>query len=230
MAHRIEGEIVALEARKPAPLGEKERRHLLQLGADLELAWSHPAATAATRKRILRAALHEIVVRIEGGFIQMILHWQGGDHTALNLKINGAGKHRWTVPEDTLSLIRELARLMPDQQIARLLNRAGKPTGRGNGWTKARVCSFRSHHGIAVYRESEWAERGEIMLEAAAQIMDVSVMTALRMVRRGIIKGRQLCRGAPWVIKAEDMAAYRERKPSRRSLTSDPTQQSFGFQ
>src|SRR6516225_6957189 len=99
----------------------------------------------------------------------------------------------WTVPEDTLSLILELARLMPDQQIARLLNRAGKPTGRGNGWTKTRVCSFRSHHGIAVYRKGEWAERGEITLEAAAQIMDVSIMTALRMVRRGIIRGRQLC-------------------------------------
>jgi site-specific recombinase XerC len=63
------------------------------------------------------------------------------------------------VPEDTLLLIRELARLMPDQQIARLLNRAGKPSGRGNGWTKARVCSFRSHHGIAVYRESECKQR-----------------------------------------------------------------------
>ena len=74
------------------------------------------------------------------------------------------------------------------------------------------------------------AERGEMTLEAAAQIMDVSVMTALRMVRRGIIKGRQLCRGAPWVIKVEDMAAYREQKPSRRSLTSDPTQPSFMFQ
>jgi len=35
----------------------------MQLGADLELAWSHPAATAATRKRILRTALNEIVVR-----------------------------------------------------------------------------------------------------------------------------------------------------------------------
>jgi len=230
VVHRIEGEIAALEARKPAPLGEKERRHLLQLGADLELAWSHPAATAATRNRILRVALHEIVVRIEGGLIEMVLHWQGGDHTVLNPKINGAGKHRWTVPEDTLLLIRELARLMPDQQIARLLNRAGKPTGRGNGWTKARVCSFRNHHGIAVYRGSEWAERGEITLEAAAQIMDMSVMTALRMVRRGIIKGRQLCRGAPWVIKVEDMAAYREQKPSRCSLTSDPTQHSVRFQ
>ena len=126
--------------------------------------------------------------------------------------------------------MRELARLMPDQQIARLLNRAGKPTGRGNGWTKARVCSFRSHHRIAVYRESEWAERGEITLQAAAQIMDVSVMTALRMIRHGIVKGRQLCRGAPWVIKAEDLATYRERKASRHSLTSNRAQQSFQFQ
>jgi hypothetical protein len=169
-------------------------------------------------------------VRLEGGFIQMVLHWRGGDHTALKLKMNGAGKHRWTVPEDTLSLIRELARLMPDRQIARLLNRAGKPTGRGNGWTKARVCSFRSHHGIAVYREGEWAERGEITLEAVAQIMDVSVMTASRMVRHGIIKGRQHCRGAPWVIKSEDMAAYRDQCASQRSLTSDPTQPSLQFQ
>ena len=219
-------EIAKLEAKKPAPLGEKERQHLMRLGADLQLAWSHPAATAETRKRILRTALHEIVARIEGGFIEMVLHWQGGDHTALQLKINWAGKHRWTVPEDTLSLIRELARLMPDQQIARLLNRAGKPTGRGNGWTKTRVCSFRSHHGIAVYREGEW----EITLEAAAQIMDVSIMTALRMVRRGIIQGRQLCRGAPWVIKAEDLATYREQKASRHSLTSHPAQQTFQFQ
>ena len=106
------------------------------------------------------------------------------DAEAQNLKINGVGKHRWTVPEDTLSLIRELARLMPDQQIARLLNRAGKPTGRGNGWTKTRVCSFRSHHGISVHREDEWAERGEMTLEAVAQSIGVSVMTALRMIRR----------------------------------------------
>src|SRR6201993_868392 len=230
VVHRLQGEIAALEAKKPAPLGEKERQPLMRLGADLELAWSHPAATAETRKRILRTALHEIVVRIEGGFIQMVLHWQGGDHTALQLKINGAGKHRWTVSEDTLTLIRELARQMPDQQIARLLNRAGKPTGRGNGWTKARVCSFRSHHGVAVYRDGEWAERGEMTLEAVAKSIGVSVMTALRMIRHGIIKGRQLCRGAPWVIKAEDLTAYREQRAPRHSLTSDSAQQSLQFQ
>ena len=230
VVHRIESEIAAIETRKPVPLGEVERQQLMQLGTDLALAWSHPAATSATRKRIVRTALSEIVVRVEAEHIEMILHWQGGDHTALKVKKNGVGKHRWTIPEDTLSLVRELARLMPDRQIARLLNRAGKPTGRGNGWTQARVCSFRSHHGIAVHCASEWAERGEITLEAAAQIMDVSVMTALRMVRHRIIKGRQVCRGAPWVIKAEDVAAYRAQNASRRPLTANLAQQSFDFQ
>ena len=230
VAQRIEGEIAGLEAKKPAPLGERERQHLMQLGADLERAWSHPAATAATRKRILRAALHEIVVRIEGDHVEMVVHWQGGDHTALKLKKNTVGKHRWTIPEDTLSLIRELARQMPDRQIARLLNRVGKPTGRGNGWIEARVRSFRSHHGIAVYREGEWTERGEMTLEAVAQIMDVSVMTALRMIQRGVIKGKQLCKGAPWVIKGEDATAYRAQNAPQHPLSADPAQQTFAFQ
>jgi hypothetical protein len=225
----IESDIAAVEARKPTPLGELERRQLMRLGADLELAWSHPAATSATRKRIVRAVINEIVVRIDVEHIEIVLHWQGGDHTALKLKKNGVGKHRWTIPDDTLSLVRELARFMPDRQIARLLNRAGKPTGRGNGWTQARVCSFRSHHGIAVHRPGEWAERGEITLEAAAQIMEVSVMTALRLIQRGVVKGRQICRGAPWAINADDVAAYRAQQGSQRPLTGDPAQQTFDF-
>ena len=83
------------------------------------------------------------------------------------------------------ALVRELARLMPDRQIARLLNRSGKPTGYGNGWTEQRVRGFRKHHDIAVYRDGEWAERGEITLDAAAEIIGVAKMTALRMIRRG---------------------------------------------
>jgi hypothetical protein len=43
---------------------------LLQLGGDLELAWSYPAATMRTRsKRIIRAVLNEIIARIEDGFV-----------------------------------------------------------------------------------------------------------------------------------------------------------------
>lgn len=224
--HRIEEEIAELDAKRPSQLGEKEREHLMELGVDLKRAWSHPAAGAATRKRILRAALHEIIARVEGGFIEMVLHWQGGDHTPLKLRMNTAGKHRWTVAVETLTLVRDLARQMPDKQIARLLNRAGKPTGRGNGWTEVRVRSFRDYHKIAVYRPGEWGERGEITLEAAARIIGVIPMTALRMIKRGDLKGQQFCRGAPWVIKAEDVMAFVGARP----LTANPAQESFDFQ
>src|SRR6516164_10855754 len=78
---------------------------------------------------------------------------------------------------------------MPDRQIARLLNRSGKPTGHGNGWTEQRVRGFRKHHHIEVYRDGEWAERGEITLDAAARIIGVAKMTALRMIRIGDLKG-----------------------------------------
>jgi hypothetical protein len=60
--------------------------------------------------------------------------------------------------------------------------------------------------------------------------IDVSVMTALRMARLGIIKGRQVCRGAPWAFKATDIAAYRAQTAAHRPLTADPTQQRFDFQ
>jgi DNA invertase Pin-like site-specific DNA recombinase len=230
--HRIEGEIASIVATRPPPLGERERQELMRLGADLELAWSHPAATATTRKRILRAALNEIVVRKEGPVINMIVHWRGGDHTALQVKLrlNAAGRHHWPPPEDTIALVRQLARLMPDRQIARLLNRSGKSTGYGNGWTEQRVRSFRNHHDIAVYRDGEWADRGEISLDAAAQTIGVAKMTALRMIRRGDLKGRQACKGAPWVIKAEDVAAFGPRSPSTGPVTLNPAQQILEFQ
>jgi excisionase family DNA binding protein len=230
----LEDQIAAVAAHQQPSLSHDERAALMRLGADLEQAWSHPAATTATRKRIVRAVLNEIVVRIDDGYIDLVLHWQGGDHTALRVKKNATGRHRWTVAEETEVLIRELARLMPDKTIAALLNRAGKPTGRNNGWTQNRVCTFRNHRGIEVYRDGERLQRGELTLEEAADRLNVSTMTVLRMIRRGAIPARQLCKGAPWVIKVANInteAARHEADNQRREpLTADPSQQALVFQ
>ena len=185
--------------REPTP---EEREAWLSMGAELERAWRHEAAPPDLRKRIVRAALVEIVVTLQDTIVTLVLHWQGGSHTELRVRKNRTGEHRMAADAETGNLIRELARIMPDRLIASFLNRAGRRTGQGNSWTVARLRAFRSNHDIAVYREGEMRERNEMKLEEAATYLSVSERTVRRLIRCGAIAAHQACKGAPWVIDA----------------------------
>lgn len=228
----LEEELKAVVRQRPAALSAEERKRLLELGADLETAWHHPAATAITRKRIIRVVLREVVARIEGDQILLMLHWQGGDHTHLTVRKNRRGQTRWVVEPETVGLIRHCARLMPDKAIAGMLNRTGKRTGRLNGWTQSRVRAFRNTHGIGVYREGEWAERDEITLTDVATMLDLSPITVLRQIKAGIIPAKQYCKGTPWVIKRQDIDLLLSERPRghKDPLSTNPDQQTFIFQ
>ena len=227
----IEKELETLVRQRPAALDAEERQRLLQMGADLEAAWHHPAATAVTRKRLIRAVMREVVARVEDDQVQLLLHWQGGDHTRLTVRKNRRGQTRWAVEPETVDLIRTCARLMPDKAIAGMLNRTGKRTGRLNGWTQSRVRGFRNTHGIAVYVDGEWAARGEVTLTEAARMLDLSSMTVLRQIRAGIIPAEQYCKGAPWVIKRQDIENQPRAKTERKGPpSSNPGQQTLIFQ
>ena len=203
---QLEAKLDQLATERRPSIDEQQRSRLLALGADLEQAWNHPAAGVETRKRILRTVLVEIVASVAGNEINLVLHWQGGDHTELTVIKARTGEHRWMLDAETTDIIREVARLMPDMQIASLLNRAGKRTGRDNSWTEPRVRAFRNDHNIPVYRPGERAERGELTLEEAATALGTSMMTVQRLITKGTLAARQACKGAPWVIKADALA------------------------
>ena len=173
--------------------------------------------------------IEEIVVRVEDDALSLVIRWQGGDHTPLRVPRNRIGQHRWSVDAHVVALVTVLARQMSDQAIAAVLNRAGKTTGKGHGWTRSRVCSLRNHRQIAPYREGERAVRGEITLEEAAKILDVSEATVRRLIQEKIVPAHQLCKGAPWVIRASDLddEAVRgaaEARRQRRPPSDDPRQ------
>jgi DNA invertase Pin-like site-specific DNA recombinase len=227
-------ELDDLDSNKPQDLNEPERQAMLRMGADLAEAWHHANATGVTRKRIIRAVVREIVVRIEDDQIKMMVHWQGGDHTALSVKKNKSGHHRWSAEPDIKALVQSLARQLPDKAIASLLNRLGKTTGRQNGWTQSRVCTFRNHHGIAVYQDGERAARGEHTLQEAGDLLEVRPMTVLRMIRAGFLPASQYCKGTPWVIRLEDLEGadvrHYARIGMRRPLSEDVDQRVLVFQ
>ena len=149
--------------------------------------------------------IEEIVVRVENDGLDLIIRWAGDDHTALRVRKNRTGQHRWSVDANVVELVRAMARQMPDMAIAAALNRMGKTTGKGNSWTRWRVVSLRNDHDIAVYREGERAERGEATLDEAAEMLTVSPATIRRLIGEGALPANQSCKGAPWVIQTADL-------------------------
>jgi hypothetical protein len=197
----LEEEVVRLETDQKPALTSSDRDRLLLLGEDLARAWNNPDVTHETRKKIVRLLINEIVVDVSDHTIDLIIHWQGGDHTRLTIKKNRAGQTRWSTDDDVIGLIEALARQMPDKSIAAVLNRSGRQTGRRNTWTRMRVCSVRNQKGIAPYQEGERKARGEVTLNEAADILAVSPSTVRRMIGIGLLPAQQLCKGAPWIIR-----------------------------
>ena len=191
----------------PPPLSKREKDEFRQLAWDLPRLWHHEAAPFELKKRILRAIIKEIVVYVETTDLRVLVHWQGGQHTELNLQKRKTGQTRWKTNESTLELIEQLARLMSDKQIAAQLNRMGIKSAKGHSWTRSRVGNFRTDNGITNYTPGERQARGELTIEQVAAKLGVSYSTVQRMVRRKQLPGHQICPGAPWIIRSEDVDA-----------------------
>jgi len=228
----LEDQLAQITAQPVGFIGAEDRERLLTLGADLTLAWNSPSVSIETRKKIIRLLICEIVVDAVEDRLDLIIHWQGGDHTRLQVKKNKLGQNRWVTNADVTDLVQVLARQMPDQTIAAVLNRSGKSTGRGNSWTRSRVCSLRSKRGIAPYREGERGERGEVTLLEAAEALAVSTSTVRRMIDAGMLPANQLCKGAPWIIRHSDLERDDVRREAllrrtRRPASYDPLQKTL---
>jgi excisionase family DNA binding protein len=230
--HALEEQLAQHDTGPAIRLSLEDRERLLALGRDLSRAWDSVSASVETRKKIVRLLIAEIVVDVVGDALALVIHWQGGDHTRLSAKRNRVGQNRWVTDADVVDLVRILARQMPDEAIAAILNRSGKSTGRGNSWTRMRVNSLRYNQDIAPYREGERSDRGEVTVSEAAAALAVSPSTIRRMISHGMLPAQQHCEGALWIIclhdlNRKDVCTEAERRRSRRPLSRDPCQRSL---
>jgi hypothetical protein len=173
------------------------------LGNDLNKAWNNPNASIETRKKIIRLLIKEIIVDVIDDSLILVIHCQRDDRAELKVEKNKVGHTKWTIEADVVDLARALARQLPDNEIAAILNRCGKATAHGAAWTRTHVRDLRNSHGIRVYREGERAERGESTLDEAAELLKVSRATAYR-VTAGVLPAQQLCARAPWIVRLAD--------------------------
>jgi hypothetical protein len=113
-----------LRNEEPSAVGDDERMTLMALAGDLPALWNDAAASIGTRKRILRAVLKEIIVTAETGRLHLVLHWQGGDHTRLEVLKDRSGQNRYKTDAATEQMVCELGSYTPSASAISVSNSA----------------------------------------------------------------------------------------------------------
>jgi hypothetical protein len=197
------------------------REEFETLAGDLEVVWGHPETDARLKKRILRTLIEEVVVDVDAqaGEIIAVIHWNGGVHTQLRIPRRRRGYSRAHTPKEIVDAVRVLVRICSDDVIAGALTRSGLVTGRGNRWTRERVTSLRSHHGIPSYSADRRRAEGWFTLTEAAGHLHMSGITLRLAIERGEIDAEHPLANGPWVINRhalETPEAVRFAEQSRR--------------
>ena len=200
--------------------------------------WGHPATDARLKKRIVRTLIEEVMVDVDGqaGEISAIIHWKGGVHTELRIPRRRRGYNRAHSPKEIVDAVRVLVRICSDDAIAGALSRSGLVTGRGNRWTRERVTSLRSYHGIPAYSTDRRRAEGWLTLTEAAGHLQISGATLRLAIERGEIEAEHPLANGPWVINRSALEtatalqfADRSRRQRRNPGLEAPGQGSIEF-
>ena len=202
---RLKGELDA-HRDTTASLSPAETEAIRALGNDFAPVWDDPACPMVLKKKIARTLINEIVVDLDEAAqtLPMIIHWHGGCHTALTMPKpqSGAVAHK-TALED-LELITQMARRYRDDEIARVLSKLGRRTGKGNRWSQARVAYVRKKYAINPPDETT-RDDGVLNLAQATQHSGVSDTTLLKLIQENILAAEQIAPYAPLEIKRADL-------------------------
>jgi hypothetical protein len=178
---------------------------MLRLADDFEAIWNAASTDARLKKRIIRTLIEEVLVdvKMEGEFIELIIHWKGGVHTELRVTRRRPAEHGRGTSEDTVDAVRVLARVCSDSKIAQLLSRNNCLTGNGNPWTRERVTWLRSKHQIPEYSKASQREAPWMTLTEAAACVGVNPKTLRVRAERGEVKALHPLPYGPWVFHRE---------------------------
>ena len=186
-----------------AALTPEDELALRGLGEHFADVWNSDACPMMLKKRIARCLITEIVVDIDAvQQINMVIHWQGGCHTTFSMPkpMSGAVVHK-TAIED-VDLITRMAQRYGDDEIARVLSKRGRQTGKGNRWTQARVASVRRKHHIAAPAA---VDPDMLNLGQAEKHSGVSDTTLLKLIKANLLPVQQVAPYAQLTIKRADL-------------------------
>ncbi len=209
----LEAELAVAEQRQRA-LGEEERKAILALGRHFEAVWCSAECPAELKKKIVHTVIEEVIADSDdvSERLNFVVHWRGGSHTRVEMDRPKSGAGEKTAPAD-LDVIRTLAVRYGDKEIAGVLNKLGRRTGKGKRWNQSRVKSARVRASIRG-RGKSLVDPDILNMAGAARAYGVSDTTIGRLVTHGLVTNHQVVPYAPWELRRQEL----ESEPVRSVL------------
>ncbi len=202
-----EMELRRREQQRPSTMSPEQLKAIERLGSDIRQVWNATTTTDRDRKELLRTLLEEVVLNLKRaeGRAHLTLRWRGGAITLLDIPVPRFKPMGPRTDEDTISLLRRLATLYPDEVIAGILNRQERKTATGERFTANQVGSLRRYRDIPRFQPPTTPPNGELVsIRKAAQILGMNTSSIHRWLADGFIAGEQITPGAPWQIRITD--------------------------
>ena len=201
------------ESRLASP---EQKAKVLALAKDLPRVWHAASTRAKDRKRMLRLLIKDITVEKPIDQKRLLLHlrWKGGACTDLVLSLppNFADRVRYSAA--LVEQVRDLARSLPDAEIAEQLNQEGQLSALGKPFTVSMIKWIRYRYQIPA---AKLICPEELTVKQVAERFGVSSNVVYYWIERGIIKARRVNSGMPCWITLDETDEQRLRAWARNS-------------
>lgn len=181
-------------------LTDQDRQKILTLGENFKDTWNHSECPMRLKKQIIRLLIKEIMVDIvdEGKHIHFVIHWHGGTHSDVKISRPVSANKAHKTNKDDVEIIQKMAALHSDSEIAMVLGKLGRKTGKGNRWTSSRVGVARRKYCDKTQRV---ARDGLLTVAQAHKHCGVSINSIMRLIEAGLLKAEQVVPYAPYAIE-----------------------------
>jgi DNA invertase Pin-like site-specific DNA recombinase len=207
-SHLVELEEARQAYQKSRPTKPQLRSTLLQMREVLTYLrdyWYQDNVTNQEKKDLLRCVIERVTLekQASGKVIRAEICWQGGATSTVEVP-----KYLYSAPQ-LFHRITELARDLPDGQIAEALNAEGLQTVKGRPWSARRVMDFRLSNGIpsgfTVNPQLRLAENGYLTTAEAAARLEINQTTVQKWYKLGLLQGKHAGgQKALWIAWTEE--------------------------
>ena len=170
---------------------------------------------------MLRLLIKDITVEKPANQTQLLVHirWQGGACSDVSVQLPPNIADRVRYPSAVVDKVRELARHLPDTEIADELNREGQISAKGLPYTSKIIQWIRCRYRIPA---AELKRPEELTVRQVAEKFGTSDQVVYYWIDHGVIRSRRIHSGMPHWITLSDTDEQKLRDWVRRSRRIQP--------